>query len=106
MYRRQVIDSLSDRGPHISDSVPCIFFCEYPLYPDIPFHHHFQTEAGCRILVNAILLHVVSNLSSNGVDVCIVPEFRMEVTRFEYDATSYGGTVAFCQGAAFRYRFG
>ena len=67
------------------------------MHADIPFHtyHHFQMEAGCRILVNTILLHVVSNISGNGVDVSIVPKFRMEVTRFEYAATSYGGTVDF-----------
>jgi hypothetical protein len=46
-------------------------------------------------LVNAILLHVVSNISGVEVDVSIVPEFRMESTRFEYAATSYGGVVDF-----------
>lgn len=38
---------------------------------------------------------MVSNLSSSGVEVSIVPKFRMEATRFEYAATSYGGTVDF-----------
>jgi len=36
---------------------------------------------------------VVSNISGVEVDVSIVPEFRMEPTRFEYAATSYGGVV-------------
>jgi len=45
-------------------------------------------------LVNIILLHVVSNISSVEVDVSIVPEFRMDSTRFEYAAT-YGGVVDF-----------
>ena len=30
---------------------------------------HLQTEAGCRILMSAILLHVVSNLSGEDIDV-------------------------------------
>lgn len=46
-------------------------------------------------MVNAILLHVVSNISGFDFDVSIVPEFRMESTRFEYAATSYGGVVDF-----------
>jgi len=46
-------------------------------------------------LVNAVLLHVVSNISGVEFDVSIVPEFRMEATRFEYAATSYGGVVDF-----------
>lgn len=86
----QTRDLISLIRSHVSFSVsiPCIQI--------FPFtYHHFQTEAGCRILVNAILLHVVSNLSGNGVDVGIVPGFRMEMTRFEYAATSYGGTVDF-----------
>jgi hypothetical protein len=56
-------------------------------------YHYFQTEAGCRILVNIILLHVVSNISNVEVDVGIVPEFRMDSTRFEYAPTSYGGII-------------
>ena len=57
---------------------------------------HFQTEAGCRTLANAILLHVVSNISGTEVDVSVIPEFRMAATtRFEYAATSYGGIVDF-----------
>ena len=36
---------------------------------------------------------MVSNISGVEVDVSIVPEFRMEPTRFEYAATSYGGVV-------------
>jgi hypothetical protein len=46
-------------------------------------------------LVNAILVHVVSNISGVEVDVGIVPEFRMDSTRFDYTATSYGGVVDF-----------
>lgn len=55
----------------------------------------FQTEAGCRILVSVVLLHVVSNISDVEVDVSIVPKFRMDSTRFEYAATSYEGVVDF-----------
>jgi len=61
------------------------------LYPGI--YYYFQTEAGCRILVNAILLHIVSNLSGEGVDVNIIPEFRMPATKFEYANMSFGGVV-------------
>lgn len=46
-------------------------------------------------MVNAVLLHVVSNISGVEADVGIVPKFRMEPTRFEYAATSYGGVVDF-----------
>jgi len=35
----------------------------------------------------------MSNLSGDGVGMGVVPEFRMEATRFEYSATSYGGIV-------------
>lgn len=56
-------------------------------------HVSFSSEAGCRVLVNIILLHVVSKISGTEVDVSIVPEFRMDATRFEYAATSYGGVV-------------
>ena len=59
-------------------------------------HHQLQTEAGRRVLVNAILLHIVSNISDAEVDVGIIPEFRMEsTTQFEYAATSYGDVVNF-----------
>ena len=44
-------------------------------------------------MVNIILLHVVSKIGGTEVDVSIVPEFRMDATRFEYAATSYGGVV-------------
>ena len=44
-----------------------------------------QTEAGRRESVSAILLHVVSNLSGEDIDVNVIPKFRMPVdTRFEY----------------------
>ena len=75
---------------HVSFSVSTDI-CILVFMPSI----HFQTEAGCRILVNAILLHVVSNISGTEVDVSIIPEFRMAATRFEYAATSYGGVVDF-----------
>ena len=46
-------------------------------------------------MVNVVLLHVVSNISGLEVDVSIVPEFRMDSTKFEYAATSYGDVVDF-----------
>ena len=65
------------------------------LYAYCSTPHQLQTEAGRRVLVNAILLHIVSNISDAEVDVGIIPEFQMESTRFEYAATSYGDVVNF-----------
>lgn len=56
-------------------------------------HVSYATEAGCRILVNAILLHIVSNLSGRDIDVGIIPEFRMPATKFEEANLSFGGVV-------------
>ena len=46
-------------------------------------------------MINIILLHVVSTISDFEVDVGIIPKFQMEMTRFEYATTSYGGLVDF-----------
>ncbi|KAF8802040.1 hypothetical protein BYT27DRAFT_7197515 [Phlegmacium glaucopus] len=58
-------------------------------------HVSSSTEAGCRILVSAVLLHVVSNISGPEVDVSIVPEFQIEPKKVGYTATSYEGIVNF-----------
>ncbi|KAF8175104.1 hypothetical protein BJ912DRAFT_1024534 [Pholiota molesta] len=39
-------------------------------------HIAFETEAGCRILINAIMLHAVTNLDTSTVGVAITPKFR------------------------------
>ncbi|EDR03618.1 uncharacterized protein LACBIDRAFT_331314 [Laccaria bicolor S238N-H82] len=53
----------------------------------------FETEAGCRFLINAILTHVVSNLRTSALGAAIVPEFRIPETSLEPGASSYGGAV-------------
>ncbi len=47
-------------------------------------HHsvHFKSDGRCA-LVNAIVMHVVSNISDLTVEVGVIPKFRMEPTRFE-----------------------
>jgi hypothetical protein len=47
-----------------------------------------QTEAGCRILINTIMLHAVTNLDTSIVGVTIAPEFR----RIPYTALDSGGS--------------
>ncbi|KAF8589241.1 hypothetical protein K439DRAFT_1628944 [Ramaria rubella] len=61
----------------------------------IRVHVSFSTEAGCRVLVSAILLHVLSNLSHSGANVSLIPDFHMAPTRFEYAPTSYGDIIDF-----------
>ena len=41
-----------------------------------------QTEAGCCILINIILLHVLSLMSMDETDVDIIPEFPIMKTTF------------------------
>ncbi|KAF8512689.1 hypothetical protein JB92DRAFT_2812485 [Gautieria morchelliformis] len=52
----------------------------------------FETEAGCRILINALLIHAASNLSTSGVGAAIAPEFRTE-TPSESGGSAYSGAV-------------
>ena len=81
-------------GPYIFDSIPCILLSEHPLDSDIPFHTYHDSDV-VYWSTQPYCTSSVSNLSGNGVDVSIVPEFRLEATRLEYAATSYGGTVDF-----------
>jgi len=53
----------------------------------------FETEAGCRVLINAILIHAVSNLSTSALGAAIAPEFRIPETSLESGASAYGGAV-------------
>ncbi len=39
-----------------------------------------QSEAGCRILINTLLIHVASNLETETSGVVIAPEFRVNDT--------------------------
>jgi len=56
-------------------------------------HTTLQTEAGCRMMINAMLLHVASNLDSAENGVAIAPEFRIDDTRLEPTGYTYGGVV-------------
>ena len=51
-----------------------------------------QTEAGCRILINVILLRVVSAMSTDETDVNIIPEFPITKTTFPSNL-SFDGMV-------------
>ena len=52
-----------------------------------------QSEAGCRILINALLIHVASNLETDISGVVIAPEFRVEDTVLGCTENSFGGVV-------------
>ena len=53
-----------------------------------------QTEAGCRVLINLMLLRVASTMSTNHMDVNIIPEFPIAKTVFPGNR-SFGGVVDF-----------
>ena len=52
-----------------------------------------QSEAGCRILINALLIHVASNLETDTSGVVIAPEFRIEDMVLGCTENSFGGVV-------------
>lgn len=52
-----------------------------------------QSEAGCRILINALLIHVASNLETETSGVVIAPEFRINDTLLGCTEHSFGGVV-------------
>jgi hypothetical protein len=56
-------------------------------------HSALQTEAGCRVLINAILVHIASNLDTAVQGVAIAPEFRIPSTVLESGGSSYAGAV-------------
>ncbi|KAJ6567522.1 hypothetical protein B0H10DRAFT_2180230 [Mycena sp. CBHHK59/15] len=53
----------------------------------------FETEAGCRILINVLLIHAASNLSTSSIGAAIAPEFRIPETPLESGGSAYGGAV-------------
>jgi len=55
-------------------------------------HVSLVTEAGCRILINMILLRVVSAMSTDKTDVNIIPEFPIAKTTFPSNL-SFGGDL-------------
>jgi hypothetical protein len=54
---------------------------------------NLQTEAGCRMVINALLLHTALNLDSADYGVVIAPEFRIDDTQLEPTRYTYGGVV-------------
>ncbi|CAA7257414.1 unnamed protein product [Cyclocybe aegerita] len=56
-------------------------------------HIAFETEAGCRILINAVMLHAVTNLDTSATGVAIAPEFRIPYTALDSGGSSYAGAV-------------
>jgi hypothetical protein len=92
--RRKFVDDLYHKGTHFFDSNLCILLGAYADTLSLFFLTFFpQTEAGCRILVNMVLLHVTSNMSDSQTAVGIVPEFRINATKLEQTTTSYGGVI-------------
>ena len=53
-----------------------------------------QTEAGCRVLISLILLRVASTMSTDQMDVNIIPEYPISRTLFPGNR-SFGGAVDF-----------
>ncbi|KAJ6632179.1 hypothetical protein B0H10DRAFT_2206580 [Mycena sp. CBHHK59/15] len=52
-----------------------------------------ETEAGCRMVINVMLLHAALNLDSAENGVAIAPEFRIDDTRLEPTGYTYGGVI-------------
>ena len=69
----------------VSECVQSLSFYSKPLS---------QTEAGCRVLINLILLRVASTMSTNHMDVNIIPEFPIMKTVFPGNR-SFDGVVDF-----------
>jgi len=53
-----------------------------------------QTEAGCRVLINLLLLRVASTMSDENTDVNIIPEYPIAKTVLA-ENRSFGGVVDF-----------
>jgi hypothetical protein len=53
-----------------------------------------QTEAGCRVLINLLLLRVASAMSDANTDVNIIPEYPIAKTVLA-ENRSFGGVVDF-----------
>ncbi|KAF8711075.1 hypothetical protein AX14_013300 [Amanita brunnescens Koide BX004] len=57
-------------------------------------HMTVVTEAGCRVLISLILLRVASTMSTDQMDVNIIPEYPISRTLFPGNR-SFGGAVDF-----------
>ncbi|PPQ83151.1 hypothetical protein CVT25_005394 [Psilocybe cyanescens] len=60
---------------------------------DVLKYVSLESEAGCRILINALLIHVASNLETDTSGVVIAPEFRVEDRLLRSTENSFGGVV-------------
>ncbi|KAJ3511821.1 hypothetical protein NLJ89_g3876 [Agrocybe chaxingu] len=56
-------------------------------------HIAFETEAGCRILISAVMLHAITNLDTSATSVAIAPEFRIPYAALDSGGSSYAGPV-------------
>jgi len=60
---------------------------------DVLKYVSLESEAGCRILINTLLIHVASNLETETSGVVIAPEFRINDTLLGCTEHSFGGVV-------------
>ncbi|CAA7269834.1 unnamed protein product [Cyclocybe aegerita] len=60
---------------------------------DVLKYVSLESEAGCRILINTLLIHVASNLETDSSGVVIAPEFRVDDTLLGCTENSFGGVV-------------
>ena len=59
-----------------------------------------QNEAGCRLIINELLVHIAWNLDTEKSGVAIAPEFRVGNTVLESNTRSYGGVVDYMVAVA------
>ncbi|KAF8959305.1 hypothetical protein BDZ97DRAFT_1761499 [Flammula alnicola] len=60
---------------------------------DVLKYVSLESEAGCRILINVLLIHVASNLETHASGVVIAPEFRVEDMLLGSTENAFGGVV-------------
>jgi len=77
-----------------TNSKPRICCCKCNINCYIIYSNFGQTEAGCRVLINLILLHVVSAMSDGQTDVDIILEYPIATTTFS-ENHSFAGIVDF-----------
>ena len=83
MIRERISTKFSNTCRLRFESVP--FPCNLLIFP--------QSEAGCRVLINSLLIHVASNLETDTSGVVITPEFRGEDMVLGSTGNSFGGVV-------------
>jgi len=60
---------------------------------DILKYVSLESEAGCRILIDALLMHLASTLETDTSGVAIAPEFRVNDMLLGITENSFGGVV-------------